>query len=387
MRIFVAILFFVVGGHSFPPLYGQAPPCPSLDSLATVGDVVGQVLDAQNQVPLGFVQVRLRIQGVEAPFEGVSNTSGHFQFCSVPAGTFTISGQLGQLGNLVGPGVLEAGQTLSVALNLAPSFDGQNTGTLTGVVVDVDSGEPIEGATVLLPDLGQTAITNPLGRFTFPSLTPGNVNLEVTRLGYAEATGEVNILFARTVNISVALSQEAILLEPITVSAVRRRIELPGLEDFERRLHSGWGQFVLEDEIQRRAPSKLTDVLYETGVEVRGNGQAIYMRRTGCGPMVYIDGIKVTHLPRSKSLMGAGGRSTTATYQRRPSAASTNLALGEGPAGEAADAVNNLVHPADVVAMEIYRGPAETPGQYLDSNAQCGVILIWTRRGNIGGLR
>ena len=35
----------------------------------------------------------------------------------------------------------------------------------------------------------------------------------------------------------------------------------------------------------------------------------------------------------------------------------------------------------DVRVVEIYRGPAEVPGQYLDSNAKCGVILIWTKRG------
>lgn len=54
------------------------------------------------------------------------------------------------------------------------------------------------------------------------------------------------------------------------------------------------------------------------------------------------------------------------------------------PTAEAADAVN-LIHPSEVKAVEIYRGPSEIPGQYLDSNARCGIILIWTRRGDISG--
>jgi hypothetical protein len=40
-----------------------------------------------------------------------------------------------------------------------------------------------------------------------------------------------------------------------------------------------------------------------------------------------------------------------------------------------------MVHPANITAVEIYRGPAETPGEFLDSDAQCGVVLVWTRRG------
>ncbi|MFC1791532.1 hypothetical protein ACFL0I_03600 [Gemmatimonadota bacterium] len=50
----------------------------------------------------------------------------------------------------------------------------------------------------------------------------------------------------------------------------------------------------------------------------------------------------------------------------------------------AAQAVN-LIPPSDIQAIEIYHGPADTPGQYLDSRSQCGVILIWTRRGPRGG--
>lgn len=46
----------------------------------------------------------------------------------------------------------------------------------------------------------------------------------------------------------------------------------------------------------------------------------------------------------------------------------------------AAQAVN-MVHPMDITAIEIYRGPGQTPGEFLDSDDACGVILTWTRRG------
>jgi hypothetical protein len=35
----------------------------------------------------------------------------------------------------------------------------------------------------------------------------------------------------------------------------------------------------------------------------------------------------------------------------------------------------------DVEAIEVYKGPASIPAQFIDSDTQCGVILIWTKRG------
>jgi hypothetical protein len=116
----------------------------------------------------------------------------------------------------------------------------------------------------------------------------------------------VEVETGRTTQTRVSLSVEAIALEPILVIGVRRRVELPGLEDFERRYFSGWGQFVLEEEIRTRNPSKVTDVLSQTGVEVTANGAKLTMRRTNCAPMVYIDGVKPVASP-SMSIGQNGG--------------------------------------------------------------------------------
>ena len=371
MRVPVFSLLLFLGLFPVTDLHGQEHSCPPSDPTTGMGIVVGQVVDSQTQIPLGFSQVRLRIQGVEAPVESLSNTSGHFEFCSVPSGVLTLSGQLGQLGSLVGPVRLEPGETLQVLLQLSGVSAGQETGTLTGIVIDVASDEGIDGATVLLQNLGQTAVTNAFGRFTFPSLPPGEVDLHVSRMGYGEASGRLEIQEGRTVSSRILLSIEPISLDPISVTGIRRRIELPGLEDFERRFNSGWGQFILEEQIQMRSPNKLTQMFSEYGVTVTGDGKAIRMRRSGCGPMVYIDDVKMTYLPRLKMKADIGAQYLWGDPD-------------ESPEMEVADAVN-LIHPSDIKAVEIYRGPAETPGQYLDSNAQCGVILIWTRRGTISG--
>jgi hypothetical protein len=363
------------------PIQLSAQTCPPPDSTEGLAAIEGRVRDAIAQVPLGFAEIIVLNISTGESTRIRSDPSGGFSLCDVPAGEVSVSSHLGQLAASVGPIRLDPGESYSLVLDMNEPGENPDVGALAGVVLDAGLRTPIEGAEVLLPQFGEATITNSMGRFTFPTLPAGAVDIEVSRLGYATRNGKVHVDFNRTVQLEILLSTEPVELDPIIVTAVRQRIVLPGLEGIESRINSGWGKFVLEEEIQDRKPSRLTDMLRETGVEVMNNGQSIYMRRTGCGPMVYIDGVKVTHLPRSKSFMTPSTAISMSPMVKR--GARSRLTGYENAEAEAASAVNDIVHPMDVVAVEVYRGPAEVPGEYLDSNAQCGVILIWTRRGNI----
>ena len=45
------------------------------------------------------------------------------------------------------------------------------------------------------------------------------------------------------------------------------------------------------------------------------------------------------------------------------------------------DALDEVLAPIDVLAIEVYRRPAETPGRFGSPRSGCGVIALWTRRG------
>jgi hypothetical protein len=43
--------------------------------------------------------------------------------------------------------------------------------------------------------------------------------------------------------------------------------------------------------------------------------------------------------------------------------------------------INDLASPSGLEGMEVYRGLATVPPEFLTPEARCGVIALWTRRG------
>jgi hypothetical protein len=43
--------------------------------------------------------------------------------------------------------------------------------------------------------------------------------------------------------------------------------------------------------------------------------------------------------------------------------------------------VDDLVAPGAIEGIELYRGTATIPAEFLTPQARCGVVAIWTRRG------
>lgn len=332
-----------------------ATACPAPPSPGS-GVLTGWTRDRSSGVRLGFATVALRNVLTGDSLQVRVNLRGEFAFCSVPAGSWRADARLGEL-RAAAPVEIAAGEPASLILDLATPQVAGRSGRLSGRVLDAETGSPVAHAAVELVGTQRGTLTGSDGAFSFPFLEPGDVAFRVTMLGYADAEGRVPVAAGQIVEVEVKLTTRVIALEPITVTLVRQQLLLPDMAALDERVRSGWGQFVLEDEIQMRAPRLVTDLLDRRGVDVTDDGRRIIMRRTMCPPEVYIDDVKVTgHQSRSPT---AG---STADAQR-----------------EAAEAVNSLA-PRSIHAIEVYRGPSETPAKYLGTNAACGVILIWTRR-------
>ena len=265
-----------------------------------------------------------------------------------------------------------SGRALTAALaavivtTLATADAASQATLVTGTAIELESDLLLAGVEVELLDASgsrvTSAVTDSAGRFRLASRGSGSYNLRATSIGYRTVVTPVLELAAGdTLDVLLRLSVDAVPLAPLEVVARAAPRHLhPGLARFHERVERRLaGRFVLREEIETRAVRSASDLLITAGVTVRGDpyvggpptGRGLFMRRTGCAPTVYIDGVKVTYLPKSSPLAPA----------------------------EAQDAVS-LYPPSAIEGIEVYPGGASVPAEFSGSQAGCGVVAIWTRR-------
>jgi hypothetical protein len=232
-------------------------------------------------------------------------------------------------------------------LSRAHAQDGTRwRGTIAGVVRD-SAGAGLAGVRVAVAKTGIQTVTDDSGTFKLSGLPAGPVALEVRRLGYLAATVTVTLADGESRELALVLAQSAESLAPLEVTDAA----VPGkMSAFNARRSRGVGTFITRHEIERRQPSKVSELLrYVNGVYVPQDNSdmreaAVGMRRaagvtaqSNCVVQLYVDG---HYYP--------GGR------------------------------VDDF-RPVEVEGIEIYRSASEIPAAFRGRDSMCGVIAIWTR--------
>ena len=78
---------------------------------------------------------------------------------------------------------------LALVLGTFGVASAQQTGNIAGTVVDAQ-GQPLTGAQVHIPALGQGMLTNPEGRFLLVNVPVGQQTVRVQIIGYAAARAD-----------------------------------------------------------------------------------------------------------------------------------------------------------------------------------------------------
>ena len=348
-----------------------------------VGGVAGVVRDADTDVPAAGARVSIGwaalevANGVRTVPRRVTATTGEdgaFSACGLPADvglavrveagaggdTTRTSGELelklapatlSRLALAVGrPELVPPAPTAATppadSTHLAaagPTLRGE--ARLVGTVLDAQ-GAPVANARISVLDTGQEGVTNEAGAFVIAGLPSGSWTVEARALGFTPTRAPVVLSRARPARVSLELAAPVWTLKAVTVmarTAMRTRL----MDELHTRTRRG-GRLLTEDDLERQRPTRLTDALRTMpGLQAwpvysGGVGQVLVGRRN-CSPAVFIDG---------------------------------------QPVRDGARDLDFLVHPATVLAIEVYPSQGGIPAQYtsLTPAPPCAVVGVWTKR-------
>lgn len=235
-----------------------------------------------------------------------------------------------------------------VALSIAclPVHSAAAQGRVAGVVRDT-SGVGIAGAEISLTGTDVRAESDEEGKFLLTRVPVGEAAIRVRRLGFTPTSASVVVRDNTTAPLSITVTEVARELRPVVVHAQQHRTYTGYLAGFYERRDRGFGRFITGEQILKRNPLELTDMLRMVpGLHVSSPGigdASVRIRGNQCAPLVWIDGM----------------------------------------AASAAEYDLDAISPMSVAGMEIYSGIASVPIQFVVpfGRTPCGTILIWSRQG------
>lgn len=98
----------------------------------------------------------------------------------------------------------------------------QSAGSVTGIVVDAETGFPLAGASVLIQGTARSTLTNQQGRFALLNLPAGEHVASVAYLGYSESSLTVTVMAGQVTEVRIEVAPAALEVEGFTVTGQRR---------------------------------------------------------------------------------------------------------------------------------------------------------------------
>lgn len=231
----------------------------------------------------------------------------------------------------------------------------QQSGTLSGRVVDASTRLPIAAAQVEIGGVRQTT-TRDDGTFVLQGIAAGRYELAIRRIGFLPRHDTVHMSDA-TFRIDIALTPAPTELPDVSVTAQRGY-----LGGFWERQERGMGRFFTRADLDRRKPQRLIDMF--RGVE-------------GAKVVPTAHGYAIASLRGARGL--ASGECVAAVFL-------------DGMPYQMSTAGLSDFNPEDVEAIEYYSSPARVPAQFntatgmsrpgsgfIAGHPKCGVVAIWTR--------
>lgn len=328
---------------------GARPPeaCPAADDGPSL---VGSVRDANTGLSLSGARVLVRRHpGADSPAAELrADSTGSYRLCGGPPGTTlavrpVLPSGSGDAVEVTLPGAGERPLRRDLALELG------RPGEVLGEVRDAEAGSPVEAATVRLPALGVRAVTSGDGRFELPPLPPGRYEARVEHVGHGVHADSIDVRSDRTVRLRMRITPDPVRLAPLAVEVEGVRSMWLSSVGFYDRRQRGHGTYITREQLEEWDTSHLSDVFR------RVQGFSVG------GPQVR----RSLHSNRDARASTRSGPCRTQYFVN----------------GEAQPLPNGIdtFTPADIAALEVYRGSAQLPAEFNRRSASCGAVVVWLR--------
>ena len=221
----------------------------------------------------------------------------------------------------------------------------KGTSTLVAGVADAETGQPLEGAEVILLGVHRLARANQMGEATISDIPHGAQRVRVRRLGYAPA--EVDLaMVGDTTGAVFRLQRTPVQLGVVNVEA---RWEPPQMKDVEARRKQGIGRFLSDTELDKDRD--------------RDFALAMTTRFPGLKSVVDNTGHRVLASTRDQNGLGGVAACYITVYL-------------DGILMDRED--SDFIRTWDLAAVEYYTG-AQVPARYRTNAYGCGVLLLWSK--------
>lgn len=225
---------------------------------------------------------------------------------------------------------------------------------IDGVVTDTLL-RPLVSADISVVGTSARVVTGENGRFRMMQVPPGQYLIVVRRIGFKPTSGIIDVRDNDTLRLTYSLTRSNNMLDTLRIRERRVGIRMLG---FEKRRLIGQGQFITQDEIDRRGSREASD----------------YLRNT-----------RSVEVSRITNQQFAG----TVALSRREGGSLTGDGAGACPMQVLLDGIvlprffnlDLLPPPRQIAGIEIYSGPATTPPEFSGPDRRCGIIAVWTRDG------
>jgi len=242
--------------------------------------------------------------------------------------------------------------------------------TVAGTVTDAQSGEPLEGARVLVRGTALGAVTGAGGRFTIRSAPDGAIVLNIRRIGYQPAS--VN-LAPGLGDVRATLTRDLLHLSDVVVTGQATVVDRRNLANAVATVSAEDISRVSAQSVEHALQGKVAGAQISTNSGAPGGGVQMRMRgvtsiNASSEPLYIIDGVVMSNvaIPSNQNAV------TRSTGGSNP-----NLTQ-DGQVNRIAD-----INPNDIEHVEVLKGASA--GAIYGSRASNGVVIITTRRGRSGG--